>query len=85
MPIYEYHATCGCVIEMLRRAENRDDAVYCTEHGKLMRRTPSLPAKRTDGIYSYAPNFGRAELSEKGAARERGEKWDTLTNPKPDV
>ena len=65
MPIYEYICPHGCTREMLRRFDERDSLPICPVHGEDMEWKPSIPAKRTDGIYSYAPNIGSEQAFER--------------------
>jgi len=66
-PLYEYVCqACGRKIEFLRTVAGRDDPAYCPfcDRG-VMEPVISLPAKRTDGIYSYAPNIGNPDKHER--------------------
>lgn len=81
-PLYEYRCGEGHVTEWLRKYDTRDDAAVCATCDRPATRIPSAHHAEVDGIYSYAPNVGNPLLVEKANMRERGEKWDTLANPK---
>lgn len=81
MPIYEYRCGEGHIQDGFRAIAERDNPVTCYRCGGKAKRIQSVPAKRTDGIYSYDENIGNPELVEKAEARERGETWDSLANP----
>ena len=70
MPIYEYACACGQRREELRALAERCLPLMCHACGASMALTPSLPAKRTDGIYSYAPNIGDPDKFERSMAGE---------------
>lgn len=58
-PLYEYRCPeCGHQFAKLLKVYERDRPYYCNRCMTQAERIMSLPAKRTDGIYSYAPNVG---------------------------
>ena len=65
MPIYEYECPNGHAAEAMRSVARMDAPILCDECGAGMVRVMSLPAKRTDGIYSYAPNIGDPDTFER--------------------
>lgn len=65
MPVYEFRCEkCGDEQERLLPAKFRDKGYRCA-CGGTYRRTLSIPAKRTDGIYSYAPDIGDPDKLER--------------------
>ena len=75
MPIYEYVCPAGHKATQLRAFQERSNPLGCHECGEPMEYVISLPAKRTDGIYSYAPNIGSASRFERHRdAIKRGDK-----------
>lgn len=65
MPMYDFECqSCGDHQERLLPARFRDKGYLCA-CGGTYRRVVSLPAKRTDGIYSYAPNIGDPDMAER--------------------
>lgn len=64
--IYEYRCVvCGNVHEERRKVADRDEPTDCPTCAGVAERIQSLPAKRTDGIYSYAPNIGNPDKVER--------------------
>jgi hypothetical protein len=53
----------------IRPIAERDEFAACDRCLTTMERVMSLPAKRTDGIYSYAPNIGTEEAFERKEAK----------------
>jgi putative FmdB family regulatory protein len=84
-PLYRYECVdpeCGHVHEEIRKYLARRRPAVCPDCGQRAHYIISAHHQAVDGIYSYAANVGNPELVEKGQARERGEVWDTLANPK---
>jgi len=63
--IYEYECRHGHRREELRKIADRDARADCQTCLEPMTRVMSVPAKRTDGIYSYAPNIGDPNTHER--------------------
>lgn len=63
-PIYEYRCPSGCVTELFRPISERTTPTVCA-CGQKAELSVSLTAKRTDGIYSYAPNVGSEQKFER--------------------
>ena len=72
-PIFEYACTRGHNVEVIRKYEDRDEPVACTQCGEPMDRQMSAHHRQPDGIYSYAPNTGDPNRHE-----ERNEKAKAL-------
>ena len=81
-PIYEYRCGEGHITETIRRVEDRDDELVCDRCQTAAVRIQSLPAKRTDGIYSYAPNIGSAQKFERH--RDAVKRGDRLIDGVPE-
>ena len=64
-PLYEYVCQNGHTTTALRAFRERANPLGCDECGGIMDPVISLPAKRTDGIYSYAPNIGNPDKHER--------------------
>ena len=65
MPVYEYECgSCQDRQERLLPVRFRDKGYRCA-CGGTYRRVLSLPAKRTDGIYSYAEDVGNPDTLER--------------------
>lgn len=64
-PLYEYRCGEGHVTIELRSFDERDRVPGCERCGGTTVRVMSVPAKRTDGIYSYAPNTGSEQKFER--------------------
>ena len=65
MPIYEYECEGKHKQEHIRPADRMDAPARCRVCKRPMRRVLSVPAKRTDGIYSHTPNEGSVEHFER--------------------
>lgn len=66
MPLYVYECeSCGAKQETLRAMRKRNVPVECVECSGRAFAIMTLPAKRTDGIYSYDPNIGNPDKFEK--------------------
>lgn len=63
MPIFEYRCPDGHVAERL--VGSSGEAKTMCRCGKPATRIMSVPAKRTDGIYSHTPNIGDPDKFEE--------------------
>lgn len=63
-PIYEFRCVeCERLTQELRPMYARRRPGVCQECGHETRFVLSVPAKRTDGIYSYAENIGERDIA----------------------